>query len=398
MSFSKHMRAWGIRDKNIEKVLRIPLEERKPSECIELIECPIPQPNKYQVQVKILGAGLNFNSIWQSICHPLTPRSLIESHIRRNPTQDFNGVGYYIYGSDGAGIITAVGDGVKGWNVGDEVVIHCNYVDPTHDSLEYDQMKSPSQSIWGYETNFGSFADFTCVNASQLLLKPNHLNWAQAGSYMLTLATAYRMLLSSNGALLKPGEYCLIWGASGGLGGYAIQLCKLSGAIPVAIVSTLEKKNYCQSLGCDYVINLSDIGNPRFVDQNGNPNYVAWKRFKTHLSKLIASEVDVVFEHIGKETMGLSIYLLRKGGRVVTCAASSGYLASIDLRYLWMEVKSLIGSHFANYSEAHAANSLVFEKKISTTTEQIITFKEIPEYLDKMYFRKGVFGKIGVNI
>jgi len=391
------MVAWGIMDSSINKILEVPVHERLPSKCIELISCEIPLPKEDQVQVKIYGAGINFNSIWQSICHPLTPRALVDGHIRRNPSETQNKQNFYIFGSDGAGIITAIGKNVVGWKIGDEVVIHCNYVDPLRHSLDFDQMLSPSQSIWGYETNYGSFADYTCVNQGQLLKKPAHLSWPEAGSFMLTLATAYRMLISQNGAQIRPGEICLIWGASGGLGGFAIQLCNMIGAIPVGIVSSGPKKIYCESLGCKYVLNLEEIGTPLFVQENGEPNYLAWKKLKNYLTKIVGSEIDVVFEHIGRETIGLSVYLMRKGGRVVTCAASSGFMAQIDLRYLWMDLKRIIGSHFANFTEAAASNQLVNENKIKTTTESIINFEEVPTYLDRLYLRKNIFGKVGIR-
>ena len=391
------MTAWGILDSSINRILEVPLHERLPSKCIELISCEKPLPKDDQVQVKVYGAGINFNSIWQSICHPLTPRALVDGHIRRNPRETQNKQNFYIFGSDGAGVITAIGKNVVGWKIGDEVVIHCNYVDPTKNSLDVDQMLLPSQSIWGYETNYRSFADYTCVNQGQLLKKPAHLSWPEAGSFMLTLATAYRMLISQNGAQIRKGEVCLIWGASGGLGGFAIQLCNLMGAIPLGIVSSASKKNYCTTLGCAHVINLEDIGNPIFICENGEPNYLAWKRFKNHVTKIVGSEIDAVFEHIGRETIGLSVYLMRKGGRVVTCAASSGYMAQVDLRYLWMDLKRIIGSHFANFTEAEAANQLVNESKIKTTTESIINFEEVPSYLDRLYLRKNIVGKVGIR-
>ena len=395
--YSKKMMAWGISDAGIERVLRIPLGDRLPSSCFELISCDIPHPKEGQVQVKILGAGLNFNSVWQSICHPMTPRELVDGHIRRNPNEVQNDQDFYIFGSDGAGIITEVGENVVGWKVGDEVIIHCNYVNPKEHPPHGDEMLSKSQSIWGYETNYGSFAEYTCVNQGQLLKKPTKLPWPEAGSFMLTLATAYRMLISKNGAQIKSGEKCLIWGASGGLGAFAIQLCNIVGAIPVGIVSSSTKKEYCLSLGCKAVINLEEIGYPSFIQKNGEPNYLAWRKFKNYVLKIAGSEIDVVFEHIGRETMGLSIYILRRGGRVVTCAASSGYMAQIDLRYLWMELKRIIGSHFGNSTEAAAANQLVADGKIKTTAESIINFEEIPNYMDKIYLRKEILGKVAVR-
>ena len=168
------------------------------------------------------------------------------------------------------------------------------------------------------------------------------------------------MLISDNGAKIRPGETCLIWGAAGGLGLFAIQLAKLSGAKVIAIVSSDEKLSICKKHGADYVINRKKDFPESFTDGDGNPNYLAWRKISLKLKALKLPEIDVVFEHVGKETLGLSVYLLKRGGRVVTCAATSGFLATIDLRFLWMQLKSIIGSHFANYNEASEAAKLVF--------------------------------------
>ena len=174
-------------------------------------------------------------------------------------------------------------------------------------------------------------------------------------------------------------------------------ICNLIGAIPVAIVSNKAKANYCEKLGCKFIINLEEIGIKNFILENGEPNYLSWKKFKNQIFSLIKTDVDVVFEHIGRDTLGLSIYLLKKGGKVPICAASSGYLSTIDLRYLWMDVKQIIGCHFANFDEIKKSNELVQSGKIKTTTDTIIEFDHIPYYLDKMYKREIVGGKIGVN-
>lgn len=392
------MYAFGLTKSDARAIAALPAGERKPSRFLRVLDVPVPSPKEDEVLVRVKGAGLNFNSVWSAICLPADPFSLISGHVNRNKEAADHLLDYAIFGSDGAGIIAAVGSSVKGWKEGDEAVIHCNVVGNVEPWARHDEMRSRTQSIWGYETNFGSFAEFTKVKASQLLPKPPHLNWAQAGSYCLTLATAYRMLLSQNGAKLRPGENCLIWGAAGGLGSFAIQLCKLAGATPVAIVSSAEKAAYCRQLGCELIINLSEVGKPTFLDANGLPDYLAWRKFRQNLEQVTqGSPIDVVFEHIGRDTLGLSVYLLRKGGRVVTCAASSGYVVPIDLRYLWMEVKSIIGSHFANHAEALAANRLMIDARVAPCTTQAIEFSQIPDYLDRIMAR-GTIGKIGIAL
>ena len=127
-----------------------------------------------------------------------------------------------------------VGKNINQWVEGDEVIIHCNVVNEFDNLIQQDGMLSKSQSIWGYETNYGAFAEYTKVRASQLIRKPKNLDWNTAASFCLTLSTAYRMLVSDNGSPIKAGETCLIWGAAGGLGSFAIQLAKLSGANVIA--------------------------------------------------------------------------------------------------------------------------------------------------------------------
>ncbi|MCF8462924.1 MAG: zinc-binding dehydrogenase [Rickettsiaceae bacterium] len=389
------MYAFGITRDKITDILKIPLNKRIPSECIQLMECKKPIPKADEVVVEVKGAGLNYNSVWQSLCHPMNSKQLVDGHIKRNPLDANHSQDYYIFGSDGSGVVSEIGCNVSSFKKDDEVVIHCNVVQQS--SKLKDDMLSNTQSIWGYETNYGSFAEYTCVKESQLLLKPHFLNWPNSGSYMLTLATAYRMLISKNGSKIKKGEFCLIWGASGGLGYFAIQLCILVGAIPVCIVSSKDKETYCKKLGATFVINLDEYEDS-FMLENDKPNYIFWHKLKIKINYLIKAQIDVVFEHIGKDTLGFSVYLLKRGGRVVTCAASSGYLSTIDLRYLWMELKTIIGSHFANINEAKLANDLVLNNLIKVESETVIQFEEIPRYLDKLYYRDNIKGKIAVKI
>lgn len=386
------MWAYGI-DKNIaSRVLKVPLEDRIPSENIVKLKVPIPEISQNEVLVKVKCSALNYNSIWSTLCYPISPFQLISGYVGRNEYETSHLQDFAIFGSDASGTIEKVGANVKNWKVGDNVIIHCNIVDSEDPIIQRDGMISQSQSIWGYETNFGAFAEYTKVKSTQLIRKPDHLGWEEAASFGLTLSTAYRMLISKNGAMIRPGETCLIWGAAGGLGLFAIQLAKLAGANVVGIVSSEDKVDICKKAGADQVINRKKDFPKSFTDKDGNPDYLAWRKISMKLKKLKVPEIDLVFEHVGKETLGLSIYLLKRGGRIVTCAATSGYLATIDLRFLWMQLKSIIGSHFANYDEANEASKLIFEGKV----KPVFTVNEIsslPQMMDKMY--KGeTFGKI----
>ena len=387
------MWAYGINKEAVKKAVSTPLQNRKPSDSVVKLDVPVPEISSNEVLVKVNCSALNFNSIWSSLCHPISPFQLINQYIGRNKHESSHLQDFAIFGSDASGTIEKIGDNVKNWKVGDNVIIHCNIVNSEDPVIQKDGMLSESQSIWGYETNYGAFAEYTKVKSTQLIKKPDHLGWEEAASFGLTLSTAYRMLISKNGAMIRPGETCLIWGAAGGLGLFAIQLAKLAGAKVVAIVSSDEKIKICKNLGADFVINRKKDFPARFTDNNGAPDYLAWRKVFLKLKSIKCPEIDLVFEHVGRETLGLSTYLLKRGGRIVTCAATSGFQATIDLRFLWMQLKSIIGSHFANYDEANEAANLVFDKKIVPVVYSKTNIKELPKMMDKMYSGK-THGKI----
>lgn len=387
------MWAYGVKKSDSREILKTPYKTRKPSQCISLLEIPKLEPKKDEVVVKVLSSALNYNSIWSSISHPVSPFQLINNHIRRNPHDSDHAQDYAILGSDAAGIVSEVGKNVKAFKAGDEVIIHCNVVNEKDPISKKDSMLSKSQSIWGYETNFGAFAEFTKVKSSQLINKPKNLDWESAGSYCLTLSTAYRMLLSENAGKLKSGEVCLIWGASGGLGSFAVQLCKLINATSIGIVSSKKKERIVKNLGADFIINRKHQELTKFIKEDGSPDFLAWNKFSNYLKKEGCPEIDCIFEHVGAETLGMSVYLLKRGGRVVICGASSGYMSQVDLRYLWMELKSIIGSHFANKEEAEKASSLIFDKKIIPLIHSSNKIEKLGDMADKLS-NEDVSGKI----
>ena len=206
----KTMAAWVIRQER----------EGEPIDAFQLEEIEVPEPGAFEVIVRVMAAGVNFNNVWAALGKPVSVFGY----------GDHPEYGHHIGGSDASGIVWKVGEGVTRWKPGDEVVIHCNqasYEDPEVHGL--DPMAAPSQKIWGYETTWGSFAQFTKVQAQQLLPKPKN---ADLGGVRLlrpdVYFTAYRMLIDQRE--LQAGHRVLIWGAAGGLGVFATQLCKAAGA------------------------------------------------------------------------------------------------------------------------------------------------------------------------
>ncbi len=343
---------------------------------IETVDCP--KPDSHEVLVLVMAAGVNYNGVWAGLGIPISPF-------------DVHKADYHIAGSDASGIVWAVGDKVKRWKVGDEVVIHCNQDDGDDEHCNGgDPMFSDSQRIWGYETPDGSFAQFTCVQSQQLMRRPQHLTWEESACYTLTLATAYRMLFGHEPHDLKPGQNVLVWGASGGLGSYAIQLINTAGANAIGVISDESKREFVMSLGAKGVINRNDFDCWGQLPTVNTPEYNVWLKEARKFGKAIwditgkGVNVDMVFEHPGEATFPVSALVCKKGGMVVICAGTSGFNCTFDVRYMWMHQKRLQGSHFAHLKQASAANNLMVEQRLDPCMSECFDWSQIPEAHTKM--------------
>jgi crotonyl-CoA reductase len=264
------------------------------------------------------------------------------------------------------------------WKPGDRVAVHCNYVDDQDPSSHDDSMLASNQRIWGFETNFGGLADLTVVKANQLLPKPAHLSWEEAACNALCNSTAYRMLVGRNGADMKQGDVVLIWGATGGLGGYAVQYVLNGGGIPVGVVSSPAKADLLRAMGCEAVIDRR-AGDYRFWTDEHTQNPDEWRRFGKDIRALVGEDPNIVFEHPGRQTMGASVFVCARGGTIVTCAATTGYQIEYDNRHLWMKLKTIKSSHFANYKEAWDANRLVARGQIQPVLSTTYDLEQVGE-------------------
>lgn len=374
-----------------EKMLAVtirPDREGEPLDAMKVEELDLPPLGPNDVLVLNVAAGVNFNGVWAARGKPV---SVFKMH--KEP--------FHIAGSDAAGIVWAVGTNVRRWKVGDEVVVHCNQsCGQCPECNGLDPMACSEQRIWGYETSWGSFAQFSRVQSQQLLPKPRHLPWVEAASYGLTYFTAYRMLIHQ--AQLKAGDNVLIWGAAGGLGVFAVQLCQVVGANPVAVVSSKEKGEFLKrTLGCErYVVRKDfDIAyKPSESEERKKRRLDEMKRFGKAIRELTGGQdPDVVFEHVGQETFPTSVFVAKRFGKIVICGATTGYDLTFDVRHLWMRQKQIIGSHFANAYQAERANKLVMEGKIRPVLDQVFDFNGIPAAHALMAANEHK-GKIGIAI
>jgi crotonyl-CoA reductase len=256
-------------------------------------------------------------------------------------------------------------------------------------------MMDPQQRIWGFETNFGGLAEMSLVKANQLMPKPAHLTWEEAASPGLVNSTAYRQLVSHHGAQMKQGDTVLIWGASGGLGSYATQFALNGGATPICVVSSPEKAELCRRMGAELIIDRSAEGFKFWKDEH-TQDQREWRRFGERVRQLTGGEdPDIVFEHPGRETFGVSVYVAKKGGTIVTCASTSGYMHEFDNRYLWMNLKRIVGSHFANYREAWEANRLIAKGAVHPTLSKAYPLDQTGQAAYEVH-RNAHQGKVGV--
>jgi crotonyl-CoA reductase len=369
--------------------------DKDPRKSLHVEDVALPELGPGEALVAVMASAINYNTVWTSIFEPVSTFGFLERYGRMSPLSKRHDLPYHVVGSDLAGVVLKTGVGVHSWKPGDEVVAHCLSVELESPDGHNDTMLDPEQRIWGFETNFGGLAHVALVKSNQLMPKADHLTWEEAASPGLVNSTAYRQLVSRNGAGMKQGDNVLIWGASGGLGGFATQYALNGGATPVCVVSNEEKADICRSMGAELIINRSEAGFKFWQDEN-TQDPREWRRLGGMIRDLTGGEdVDIVFEHPGRETFGASVYAARKGGTIVTCASTSGYLHQYDNRYLWMNLKRIVGSHFANYRESYEANRLIRKGMIHPTLSRSYTLDEVGQAALDVH-RNAHQGKVGV--
>ena len=368
--------------------------DKDPRKSLHIGEVPLPAIAPDEAVVAVMASSINFNTVWTSIFEPLPTFGFLDRLGKESEWGRRHALAYQVIGSDAAGVVLRTGSAVRNWKPGDRVTVHCNYVDDQDPTSHDDSMLGSNQRIWGFETNFGGLADLTIVKANQLMPKPTHLTWEESGVNALCNSTSYRMLVGQNAARMKQGDTVLVWGAAGGIGGYATQYVLNGGGIPVGIVSSPEKAALLNELGVEAVIDRKAEGY-RFWKDEHTQDDGEWRRFGKQIRSLVGDDPDIVFEHVGRQTMGASIFVCKRGGTVVTCAATSGYMVEFDNRHFWMKLKRLIASHFANYAEAWQANRLIDMGRIQPLLSAVYPLEGVGDAALKVH-RNDHESKIGI--
>ncbi|WP_225978800.1 crotonyl-CoA carboxylase/reductase [Gandjariella thermophila] len=349
----------------------------EPADAIAIEVVDTPTAGRGQVLVMVMAAGINYNNIWASRG---TPVDVVAMRRRRDP----NATPFHIGGSEGSGIVWAVGEGVEHIKVGDNVMLSGCQWDETHPDVRFgfDPMFSETQVAWGYEANYGSFGQFALVADYQCHPMPSRLTWEEAACFLCTGATAYRQLTGWPPNTVRPGDPVLVWGGAGGLGSMASQITRALGGRPVSVVSNPDRADFCKRMGAVGVIDRTQFDHWGPVPKDSAEH----KRWQAGLKAFGRAFWDalgerrapaIVFEHPGSDTLPTSVFLCATGGMIVTCGATSGYRGEVDLRYLWMRQKRLQGSHYANLRECRAIIDLVSSGHVSPALGAVYEFRDI---------------------
>jgi crotonyl-CoA reductase len=390
----EHYRAAFVRRDEAEMFEGLDSPDKDPAKSLHIDDVATPELAPDEVYLAVMASSINFNTVWTSIFEPLPTFAFLDRLGRESIWGARHALPYHVVGSDASGVVLRAGSAVRNWKPGDRVTVHCNYVDDQDPSAHDDSMLATNQRIWGFESNFGGLADLTMVKANQLMPKPAHLTWEEAAVNALCNSTSYRMLVGAHGARMKQGDTVLVWGATGGIGGYAVQYVLNGGGTPVGVVSKPEKVALLHDLGVDAVIDRKAEGY-RFWKDATTQDESEWRRFGKRVRELAGDDPDIVFEHPGRQTMGASIFTCKRGGTVVSCAATSGYMVEFDNRHFWMKLKRLLSSHFANYAEAYAANRLVAQGRIQPLLSAVHPLTDVGVAARSIH-RNEHEGKIGV--
>ena len=368
--------------------------DKDPRQSLHVDDVATPELAPDEAYVAVMASSINFNTVWTSIFEPLPTFGFLDRLGKESAWGARHALPHHVVGSDASGVVVKTGSAVRNWKPGDRVTVHCNHVDDQDPSAHDDSMLGANQRIWGFETNFGGLADLTVVKANQLMPKPAHLTWEEAAVNALCNSTSYRMLCSPNSVQMRQGDTVLVWGATGGLGGYACQYVLNGGGTPVGVVSSADKVDLLHELGVEAVIDRKAEGY-RFWSDEHTQDEKEWRRLGKDIRGLVGRDPEIVFEHPGRQTFGASVFVTARGGTIVTCAATSGYMIEYDNRHLWMKLKRIVSSHFANYREASEANRMIAEGRIQPCLSAVFPLTEVGEAALQVHHNLHE-GKIGV--
>jgi NADPH:quinone reductase-like Zn-dependent oxidoreductase len=332
-------------------------------EVLKYEDAPTPVIGPAEILIRLKAAALNHLDLWV-----------------RSGQREKNILLPHIPGSDGAGTVAEVGSSVSHVKAGDRVLISpglscgvCRMCLSGKDNL------CPSYRVLGTKED-GTYAEYVKVSMANAVPIPEGLTFEEAAAIPLVFLTAWHMLVSL--ARIQPGETVLVHGAGSGVGSAAIQIAKLFRAYVITTAGSAEKIEKAKQLGADEIINYHthDFSEEvrRMTEKRG---------------------VDVVFEHTGGTTFEKSITILSKGGRLVTCGATSDYLAKLDIRYIYSRHQTIYGSWMGGKSELIDVLKFFDDNNglLKPVVDMVFPLADATSAQQRMEERKN-FGKIVLSI
>jgi NADPH:quinone reductase-like Zn-dependent oxidoreductase len=284
----------------------------------------------------------------------------------------------WILGADACGVVDAVGQAATGVNVGDYVVVNPGLSDRTCDYCrDGEQPLCPRYGILG-EHFPGTMAEYIVVPAPNVRSIPESIGPEQAAAFTLATLTAWRMMVSR--AHVKAGENVLIWGIGGGVAIAALQICKQLGARVWVVSGSDDKLQRAAALGADEVLNRNEVDVARVVRERTS------KR-----------GVDVVLDNVGKATWEQSLRALGKRGRLVTCGATSGPIVETDVRKLFWNQWSIMGSTMGNDAEFDAIVGELRNGALLPPVDSVFPLREGRAAFERLAAAEQ-FGKVVISI
>ncbi|MHC4456108.1 MAG: zinc-binding dehydrogenase [Planctomycetota bacterium] len=329
---------------------------------IRIEEVPEPKPPDDEIILKVHSAGLNHLDIWV-----------------RKARSGLKVVMPHVLGSDAAGIVTAVGTNVKNISAGDEVIVNPGL---SCGSCEYCKRGQQSQCIsFGIVgmTRPGTFAEQVAVPASNVFVKPSHMNFDEAGAFALSYLTAWRMLITR--AQLKPGQTVLIHGIGGGVALCALRLAKLAGTEVIVTSSSDDKLTRAGKIGADHTINYKAVDDVA----------VCVKDITT------GRGVDVVIDTVGSATWPIDFSTVCRGGKIVLCGVTSGPKAETNLQTLYWNQLTILGSTMGSDEDFRQMFRAVTTARLKPVIDSVTPLENIQDAMGKMEEGKQ-FGKIVLKI
>lgn len=316
---------------------------KDPTEVVKIEDIPAPTLKSDEVMIKVEAAAYNHNDLWAIWGEPI-----------KVPLP-------HISGSDAAGTVVEVGESVRRVKAGDRIVSHsnlsCRLCNACTSGREYDCVE---RKIWGFETGplWGGFAEYTHLPEVNIVRIPDNVSFNDAAAVSMVGMTSWHMLVGR--AKIRPGQTILVMGGRSGVGSVGIQIAKMFNCTVIATAGNDDKIRKCLEIGADYAV---------------NHNEADWYR---KVREITAKQgVDVVFEHIGKATFAQASTLLKTGGTLVSTGATTGYDATIDLRYLFFKGTNYLGSTQGTRAELEEVIYWTSKGKIKPVIDTIFPFNDV---------------------